>query len=63
MYDSLKNSPSLLKQLFQEKFSAVSYYEEAKMIGRIRKMKGKNKTECKNRKKFIRFSMYIKIKY
>ena len=46
MYDSLKNSPSLLKQLFHEKLSAVSYYEEAKMIGRIRKVKGKNKTSA-----------------
>ena len=43
MYDPLKNSPSLLKQLFHEKVSAVSYYEQAKMIGRILKGKGKNK--------------------
>ena len=52
MYDSLKNSPSLLKQLFHEKLSEVSQYEQAKMISRIRNGKGKNKKECQNENKF-----------
>ena len=33
---------------FRKKLSAVSYYEQAKMIGQMRKGKGKNKTESQN---------------
>ena len=59
MYDSLKNWPGLLNQLFHKKSSgAVSQYEQAKSIARIREGKGKKEQSAKSTFFITLFDVY-----